>query len=47
MGLNMKLLFENSDLRNVTTSTFTRLSIIIFSHSSNYISSKIGQFITS
>jgi len=33
MGGNMKLLFETSDLSNVTASTVTRLGVINFSYS--------------
>jgi dynein heavy chain, axonemal len=35
MGPHMKLLFETSDLSNVTASTITRLGVINFSTSNN------------
>lgn len=46
MGPHMKLLFETSDLSNVTASTVTRLGVINFSISNSYINNKISSFIS-
>lgn len=42
---NVKLLFETSDLLNLTAPAVSRLAIINFPQSSQYMTSKIKQFI--